>query len=207
MAIPAVGERLLGIPEVALPRRADSFSPMLAVIGLGSIAAAVWTLLRPSRGLPSEDDEEAWHLVRTQASDTLDYFALRDDKHRFICGRTVVAYAVHCGTAVVSPDPIGPPDERMATWTAFRQHAAAHGWHVAVLGAGVDWLPTYRAAGMTPIYVGDEGVVDVQRFSLDGGRHKSLRQAVNRVAQGRLHGVLPRSVAARRRPRPNSCAR
>ena len=183
VAIPAVGERLLGIPQVALPRRADSFSPMLAVIGLGSIAAAVWTLLRPSRGLPSEDDEEAWHLVRTQASDTLDYFALRDDKHRFICGRTVVAYAVHCGTAVVSPDPIGPPDERMATWTAFRQHAAAHGWHVAVLGAGVDWLPTYRAAGMTPIYVGDEGVVDVERFSLEGGRHKSLRQAVNRVAR------------------------
>ena len=197
VAIPAVGERLLGIPQVALPRRANSFSPMLAVIGLGSIAAAVWTLLRPSRGLPSEDDEEAWHLVRTQASDTLDYFALRDDKHRFICGRTVVAYAVHCGTAVVSPDPIGPPDERMATWTAFRQHAAAHGWHVAVLGAGVDWLPTYRAAGMTPIYVGDEGVVDVQRFSLEGGRHKSLRQAVNRVAQGRLHRVVPRSVAPR----------
>jgi lysylphosphatidylglycerol synthetase-like protein (DUF2156 family) len=183
VALPAVVGRLVGIPEVVLPSRADEFDPMLAVIGLGSIGAAVWTLLRPSRGAPADDDVEAWRLVRTQASDTLDYFALRDDKHRFIWGQTVVAYAVHCGTAVVSPDPIGPPDERAATWTAFRQHAAAHGWHVAVLGAGVDWLPTYRAAGMTAVYVGDEGVVEVRRFSLEGGRHKSLRQAVNRVAR------------------------
>src|SRR5205085_10557470 len=44
------------------------------------------------------------------------------------------------------------------------------------------WLETYRAAGMHDMYVGDEAVVDVRRFRLDGGRHKGLRQAVNRVA-------------------------
>src|SRR5262249_6288052 len=80
VAIPAGGERRRGVPEARLPRRANTCSPMLAAIGLGSIAAAVWTVLRPSRGTRAEDDEEAWHLVRTQASDTLDYFALRDDK-------------------------------------------------------------------------------------------------------------------------------
>lgn len=32
------------------------------------------------------------------------------------------------------------------------------------------------------MYVGDEAVVDVRRFSLDGGRNKGLRQAVNRIA-------------------------
>src|SRR5207302_11023422 len=33
------------------------------------------------------------------------------------------------------------------------------------------------------MYAGDEGVVDVTRFSLEGGRHKGLRQAVNRIAR------------------------
>src|SRR3954454_10930825 len=35
---------------------------------------------------------------------------------------------------------------------------------------------------MERLYVGDEAIVDVRQFSLDGGRHKALRQAVNRVA-------------------------
>ena len=32
------------------------------------------------------------------------------------------------------------------------------------------------------MYIGDEAVIDITTFRLDGGRHKSLRQAVNRVA-------------------------
>jgi lysylphosphatidylglycerol synthetase-like protein (DUF2156 family) len=51
------------------------------------------------------------------------------------------------------------------------------------LGAGEDWLPIYRATGMHDLYVGDEGVVRIRRFTLEGGRFKGLRQAVNRVAK------------------------
>ena len=36
---------------------------------------------------------------------------------------------------------------------------------------------------MHDLYVGDEAVVDVRRFTLDGGRYKGLRQAVNRIAK------------------------
>ena len=37
---------------------------------------------------------------------------------------------------------------------------------------------------MHDLYIGDEAVVDVRRFSLDGKQNKSLRQSVGRVAQG-----------------------
>jgi lysylphosphatidylglycerol synthetase-like protein (DUF2156 family) len=36
---------------------------------------------------------------------------------------------------------------------------------------------------MHDLYVGDEGVIRVQGFTLEGGRFKGLRQAVNRVAK------------------------
>jgi lysylphosphatidylglycerol synthetase-like protein (DUF2156 family) len=36
---------------------------------------------------------------------------------------------------------------------------------------------------MHDLYVGDEAIVDCRRFSLEGGRAKGLRQAVNRVAR------------------------
>jgi lysylphosphatidylglycerol synthetase-like protein (DUF2156 family) len=54
---------------------------------------------------------------------------------------------------------------------------------VAVLGASDEWLPVYASLGMRHLYLGDEGIVDCTSLNLDGGKHKSLRQAVNRVAK------------------------
>jgi lysyl-tRNA synthetase class 2 len=82
---------------------------------------------------------------------------------------------------LVSPDPIGPIDERDRAWAAFREFTDRQGWVVAVLAAGDDWLPIYRGYGMRIIYAGDEAIVDSTTFRLDGGERKSLRQAVNRV--------------------------
>ena len=49
----------------------------------------------------------------------------------------------------------------------------ANGWRVTGLAAHPTWLPIYHAT---------ESVVDLRRFTLDVGRRKSLRQAVNRMA-------------------------
>ncbi len=95
---------------------------------------------------------------------------------------SVVAFGVYNGTCLVSPDPVGPPAEREAVWRAFRSFVDGHGWALGVLGAGEEWLPVYRDTGMHDLYVGDEGVVRTNRFSLQGGKFKGLRQAVNRVA-------------------------
>jgi lysylphosphatidylglycerol synthetase-like protein (DUF2156 family) len=121
--------------------------------------------------------------VRRYGGDTLSYFALRDDKQHWFWKDTLVAFAVHNGVCLVSPDPIGPVCERAAAWQAFREFADENGWPVAVMGAAETWLPTYRASGMRDLYVGDEAIVDVRRFNLQGGRMKGLRQAVNRIAK------------------------
>jgi lysylphosphatidylglycerol synthetase-like protein (DUF2156 family) len=122
-------------------------------------------------------------IVRRHGGDTLAYFALRDDKQHWFWNDTLVAYAVHNGVCLVSPDPIGPASQRRSAWRAFRQYADEHGWTIAVMGAGEEWLPIYRATGMRDLYVGDEAIVDVRRFNLEGGRMKGVRQAVNRMAK------------------------
>jgi lysyl-tRNA synthetase class 2 len=127
--------------------------------------------------------ERARGIVARHGADTLAYFALRDDKEQFFWGDSLVAYAIHHGVCLVSPDPVGPADERTEVWQAFRRFADAHGWVVAVVGASAQWLPLYRAGGLHDRYIGDEGVVDVRRFRLEGKRNKALRQAVNRVAR------------------------
>src|SRR5207237_9722294 len=108
---------------------------------------------------------------------------LRCEEECFCTGDSVVAYAVVGGICLVSPDPIGPAADQAEVWARFREFAGRHGWPVAVMGAAEEALPIYRDAGMHELYIGDEAVVDADRFSLEGGRSKGLRQAVNRVAK------------------------
>ncbi|HYX44741.1 MAG TPA: phosphatidylglycerol lysyltransferase domain-containing protein, partial [Acidimicrobiales bacterium] len=187
-AVVAVTERLVWLDGSALPDRPldDFLTPALGAVGLGLLLFAGWALLRPvvaARRVGDADLARAREVVRAHGRDTLAYFALREDKRHFFWGSGLVAYGVYSGVCLVSPDPIGPPAQRARLWSEFRAFADRHSWAVVVLGATEDWLPVYRQAGMQALYVGDEAVVDCQRFTLDGGRNKALRQAVNRVAR------------------------
>ena len=187
-------ERLVGVQWIKFPPTIDRFaSRSLLAVGISLIVVALYLLTRPvvDRSLSSgraavgrrAAELRARDIVRRHGTGTLDYFALRDDKQWFFHRDSLVAYAVFGGVCLVSPDPIGPFSERAHVWDAFRRYVDRHGWGLGVMGAGEEWLPTYQASGMRFIYIGDEAVVDPRAFSLEGGKMKGLRQAVNRVAR------------------------
>ncbi len=188
------GERLVGIQWVHFPATIDRFASVtLLAVGISLIVVALYLLTRPvvDRSLSlgraavgrRAAELRARDIVRRHGTGTLDYFALRDDKQWFFHRDSLVAYAVFGGVCLVSPDPIGPFSERAHVWDAFRRHVDRKGWGLGVMGAGEEWLPTYKASGMRFLYIGDEAVVDPRVFSLEGGKMKGLRQAVNRVAR------------------------
>ena len=190
----ACAERLVGIYVITIPDRLSDFvDPTLLVIGITLLVSVLYVFTRPvvDRRLSSSVtgperrlvEYRAREIVRRHGRGTLDYFALRDDKQFFFLRDSLVAYAVYGGIALVSPDPIGPEAERADVLAAFRTFAESHGWSVAVMAAGADWLPIYHAAGLHSIYMGDEAIVDVPTFSLEGGKMKGLRQACSRLAR------------------------
>ncbi len=192
-ALQATTGRMIGDRSaVPLPHALDRFfAPAVLVAALGLVVSLVVILFRPvadrrrqAVGVsPDHGLDRARAVFARHGSGTLDYFALRPDKQFWFWGDTVVAYAVYGGVCLVSPDPIGPVAEREPAWRAFRRFVDGHGWALGGLGAGEEWLPVYRSTGMHDLYVGDEGVVRTGRFTLEGGRYKGLRQAVNRVAK------------------------
>jgi lysylphosphatidylglycerol synthetase-like protein (DUF2156 family) len=187
-AFVGVSERMIGIQTVALPARLNRFlSPSLLGVGLSLAVVAILVLSRPivdrrnRMNRPSQD--RARRVIDLHGGGTLDYFALRHDKQHYFAGETLITYAVYGGVCLVSPDPIGPELDRAQAWAEFCSFAEDRGWVVAVLGADASWLRTYAQSGLRSLYIGDEAVVRLDAFSLDGGHKKGLRQAVNRIAR------------------------
>jgi lysylphosphatidylglycerol synthetase-like protein (DUF2156 family) len=187
-------ERLIGIGDVHFPSHINHYaSTTLLSVGLTLIVVSLYLLTRPvvdrrlSTGRAAVGrraaEIRARDIVRRHGTGSLDYFALRDDKQWFFHRDSMVAYAVFGGVCLVSPDPIGPFTERAHVWDAFRRYVDRNGWGLGVMAASEAWLPTYQASGMRFLYIGDEAVVDPRLFSLEGGKMKGLRQAVNRVAR------------------------
>ncbi|MBC3761405.1 DUF2156 domain-containing protein [Quadrisphaera sp. RL12-1S] len=181
--------RRVGVPEGVVPGLGPASSRVLPVVGVGLVCSALWLLFAPrraprlSRHDHDRERERARRVVARWGGDTLAYFALRDDKDWFFSGSSVVAHSVRGDVCLVSPDPVGPPEERAAVWADFREYAERNGWTVLVIGASETWLPLYERNGMRGVYLGDEAVLDASTFTLQGGSMKSLRQAFNRVGR------------------------
>ncbi|MFY0409111.1 bifunctional lysylphosphatidylglycerol flippase/synthetase MprF [Solicola sp. PLA-1-18] len=164
-------------------------TPVVVALAPAVLAGALWVLTSPAHGARvlrhghHLDREAARAVVRRHGGGTLDYFALRDDKHWFFDGESVVAYGLRGGICLVSPDPIGPGAERRQVWEAFMSFAEVHGWTVAVLGAAPDRLDLYEDWGMRPVYLGDEAVVDCPTFSVSGHSMRGLRGTRNRLTR------------------------
>jgi lysyl-tRNA synthetase, class II len=160
----------------------------LSVFLLG-VTGALWLLaswLAPWRyrcDRREHEQQRARALVAEHGRDTLSPFVLRSDKSYFFSpdGRAFLAYKVVACVAVISGDPIGEPGAVETLLPAFQEFAHERDWRVAVLGAGERCLPLYGRNGLRALYHGDEGVIDVASFSLEGRPVRKVRQSVHRL--------------------------
>jgi lysyl-tRNA synthetase class 2 len=162
------------------------FGPSVFALGLAGAAALVAAWLAPWR-FRMDDDERlrlrAHEIVAAWGSDTLAPFVLRADKSYFFGTdeRSLVAYRVVGGVAIVSGDPLGPPGDLDGVVAEFIDYVRAHGWRIAILGVSETWLSLYRRHGLRALYHGDEAVVDVETFSLEGRAIRKVRQSTSRL--------------------------
>jgi lysyl-tRNA synthetase class 2 len=162
---------------------------MLVLLGFASAGAVLLVALAPT---PPRDVDGGQtvspQLANRPDGDTLDPFFRRADKQHVWSPdrRAVLGYRVVAGVGLASGDPVGAPDAFPEAVRAFVAHCDRHGWRPALLGVRGDRVPMYIAAGLRAEYLGDEAIVEVAGFSLDGRAMRGVRQAVNRT---RTHGI------------------
>jgi lysyl-tRNA synthetase class 2 len=85
-------------------------------------------------------------------------------------------------------DPIGDPEAWPGAIHAFLDEAARHAWVPAVVGCGELGAEIWcREGDLTALELGDEAIVDVSSFSLQGRPMRNVRQMVTRVCK---HGYV-----------------
>jgi lysyl-tRNA synthetase, class II len=191
----AGGAELRGV-ELS-PRSAD------ALLGLG-VALGFLTLyfwLRPFGQAVAQTVGErrlARALVDSHGSDSLSFFALRQDKSYLFSpsGNAFLAYRVVAGTALVSGDPVGEETEIDELLAELRRIVHAHGWRLAVVGVSDEQLDRYRGLGLKPVPIGEEAVLRPQAFSLEGRAIRKVRQSVSRLRKaGYSFRIVPADEA------------
>ncbi len=127
------------------------------------------------------------------ADDSLAYFALRDDRATVRAAHTLVSYRPVGTVALAAGDPLGPCQEWPRAVQAFLAEAATQGRVAAVLGCGEQAARVWAAAGLTTLYLGDEALLDLERFSLEGRAVRIARQSWNRARRAGFTALACRS--------------
>ncbi|MFF9165598.1 MULTISPECIES: bifunctional lysylphosphatidylglycerol synthetase/lysine--tRNA ligase LysX [unclassified Streptomyces] len=167
------------------PPRALFF--LLGLFGALALLNAAATLFRSQRleaALHDDEEERIRALLgRYGEQDSLGYFATRRDKAVVFSpsGKAAVTYRVEAGVCLASGDPVGDREAWPHAIAAWLDVARRHAWAPAVMGASEEGATAYSRAGLGALQLGDEAIVHVHAFDLDGRDMRVTRQAVHRV--------------------------
>jgi lysyl-tRNA synthetase class 2 len=170
--------------------RADLFNTLTSALGVFTLVVTAYLFLRPAKPKDRASKADArcirGLLGRYGDRDSLGYFALRSDKNVIWShtGKACIGYRVVSGVMLASGDPIGDPEAWPGAMRAFLDEAARHAWVPAVMGCGELGAEIWcREGALTALELGDEAIVEVDSFTLQGRAMRNVRQMVARVCR------------------------
>lgn len=164
------------------------FADSIYIVGGVTLLYAAWMLFRPVifRGAASEAERQrAKAIVEQHGHSSLARFALLEDKSYYFspAGQTVIAYVAKGRGAIALGDPIGPDPDRQEAIVGFRRFCANNDWHPAFYQTLPDDLALYQSLGFHTLKIGEEAIVDLPQFTLEGKAGRNLRTAVNKFTK------------------------
>lgn len=162
------------------------FLDSLYAISAAMLIYAGFALFRPiiyRYGALPQDRAAARRILAQYGRSSLDHFKLWPDKAYFMSasGRSFIAYSVGVNFAIALADPVGPPQEMAETIFQFKQFCEVQGWGVAFYQTLPDFLPAYRQSGFKKLKLGDDAIVDLTGFTLDGKNFRKIRSRNNQL--------------------------
>lgn len=170
-------------------RFARNFLVSLNVYGFLSMSFMFYTIIRPFIIKGSADPEEllkAKMLLEKFGNSGLDYFKTYHDKMVFMPEGhdTFIGYRIAGNYAVVLENPVAENTEKMKQCIVFfERYCTDNGLKTIYYRVPEESLPIYKSLSKKSLFLGQEGIVNLQTFTLDGSKNKTLRNGLKKVCE------------------------
>ncbi len=181
---------LIGSRElVPVDSFAKDFLYSINISGFLSISFLIFTLVRSyiaPRNVSEEEISLANDLMRSFGNSSLDYFKTYHDKMIFLSEsrKAFIAYRISGSFAMVLENPVAENSvEMQKCLSEFDLYCYENGMKGLYYRVPEESLEIYQKLNKKHLFLGQEGIVDLKTFNLEGGRKKSLRNAINKVLE------------------------
>ena len=183
---------LLGNLDITpVTRQARWFLQSLDILGIVAASFATYSLFRPIVyrliQLPMER-ARAMAILEKYGKSTSDYFKVWSDKSFYFSPshESFIAYRMVNGVAFCLADPVGPEEDREVVIQNFLKFCTENGWMAAVMFP--DDAANYTKYGLSLFRVGEEAVIDLERFAMHTYDNRHFRR-LRRVFEGQGYRV------------------
>jgi phosphatidylglycerol lysyltransferase len=166
---------------------ANHFLFSIKLSGFLSLSFLVYTLVRSyksKKSIAGEDLATAKEILQLYGNSSLDYFKTYSDKMVFFSKskNAFLAYRISGNFAVVLENPVSKNNEEMLNCISeFDRFCYNNGMKCIFYRVPEESIQIYHALHKKELFLGQEGVVNILEFNLEGGNKKPMRNAINKV--------------------------
>ena len=151
-----------------------------------SFGFGLWQLMRPARGRPHPPQPEEWEQIESivaRAPHTYAQLAYLGDKSLLWNerGNAFIMYGVEGRSWIAMGDPVGPAEELPELVWRFRELSDQYAAWAVYYQIHPENLETYLDLGLVLLKLGEEAIIPLADFSLEGGARKTLRGSTRRL--------------------------
>jgi phosphatidylglycerol lysyltransferase len=174
------------LPQDAFAR---DFLYSINIGGFLSMAFLLYTMVKPFVYRGNASDEEriaASSLLSRYGKSSLDYFKVAADKMIFYEPgiNAFISYRIAGNYAVVLENPVAGDETGMRDCISlFDTYCYENSLKSIYYRVSEESLPVYKELKKKSMFIGQEAVLNLEEFSLEGGSRKSLRNAINKVKE------------------------
>jgi phosphatidylglycerol lysyltransferase len=172
------------VPRTAFGAR---FEDSIYIAGAGLILFIIFSLLKPYFSKPyntEADFQTAEDILSKHGKSALDYFKTYPDKLLYFNpDRTAfISFKITRHFAIVLEDPVAENDMiKRDIVERFEGFCHENGFISAYYRVPESSLEFYKSTGRKHIPIGEEAILNLSTFTMDGGKMKTTRSAVNRL--------------------------
>lgn len=171
-----------------LTRFGHDFIFFINALGVGAWAFLLYCLVRPrifKASKPNVNIEQAAYLLTQYGDSPLDYFKISNDKLLYISDiyQGFISYRIANGFAVVLEEPVCAEDNKVVLIGEFEKFCNANGLKVIYYRVDEESFYYFNKFRKKRIFIGQEAILDISLFKLEGKDRKSLRNGLNSLSK------------------------